>query len=44
MPLKEFPVWSDGVVFPAVDPQRAVPPRVDLAIVGAWYKGLDWVA
>ena len=38
--LKQSPVWLEGIVFPAIDPARALPERVDVAVVGGGYTGL----
>lgn len=38
--LKQSPVWLEGVVFPTIDPARALPERVDVAVVGGGYTGL----
>jgi glycine/D-amino acid oxidase-like deaminating enzyme len=40
MPLKEFAVWNEGTVFPAIDPARSLPAHADVAIVGAGFTGL----
>ena len=40
MALKEYPVWREGVAFPAIEAGRELPARADVAVVGAGYTGL----
>jgi glycine/D-amino acid oxidase-like deaminating enzyme len=40
MPLKETPVWLEGVTLPSTDPAQPLPARADVAIVGGGYTGL----
>src|SRR6476620_6359109 len=42
MPLKETPVWLEGAEFPILDLARALPDRVDVAVVEA--RTLGWGA
>lgn len=39
-PLKTTPMWLEGASFPALDPARPPPERVDVAVVGGGYTGL----
>jgi glycine/D-amino acid oxidase-like deaminating enzyme len=40
MTLKEYPVWMEGVAFPALDPARALPAHADVLVIGAGFTGL----
>ena len=40
MPLKESPVWLEGVTFPTADPAAALPDRADVAVIGGGFTGL----
>jgi glycine/D-amino acid oxidase-like deaminating enzyme len=41
MPLKETPVWTEGVVFPTTAAALPLPDRADVAIVGGGFTGLS---
>ncbi len=40
MTLKEKTFWLDTVTMPSPEPQRALPPRVDVAVLGSGFTGL----
>src|SRR5262245_45658360 len=40
MPIKETPVWHEGVTFPETDPAQPLPERVDVAVIGGGFTGL----
>jgi len=40
MPLKETPLWIEGVTFPTTDPARPLSGRVDVAVIGGGFTGL----
>jgi glycine/D-amino acid oxidase-like deaminating enzyme len=40
MPFKETPFWIDTLTIPVTDPARALPDKVDVAVIGGGFTGL----